>query len=168
MLFSYNSVKKLMIDLVIGKKNKDSILAKYDKKTISDLIVKNFTVAIQNEDAEVLDCLVYLVYYFELKSEELLNIFNSLLLKKWHYKHEDIVRQLAKYNSESSIECLKKATIMQYSYLMYEGNETFALAKKCIKVLSNINNNASKDALIELSNVSNDYIADMAKKELNL
>lgn len=168
MFFSYNSVKKLMIDLVTGEKSRDSILAKYDRKTILDLIVQNFTVAIQNEDAKVLDCLIYLVYYFELESEELLNIFNSLLLKKWHYKHEDIVRQLAKYNSESSIEYLKKATIMEYSYLMYEGNESFALAKKCIKVLSNINNNASKDALIELSNVSNAYIADMAKKELTL
>lgn len=135
---------------------------------ILDLILQNFKVAIKNEDADVLDCLVYFVYYFELESKELLKIFNSLLLKKWHYKHEDIVRQLAKYKSESSIEYLKKASIMKYSYLMYEGNESFALAKKCIKVLGNINNNASKDALIELSNVSNSYIADMAKKELSL
>ena len=168
MLFSYDSAQKLMVDLVTGRKIKTDILDEYDIISIQDLILQNFKVAIKNEDADVVDCLVYFVYYFELESEELLKIFNTLLLEKWHYKHEDVVRQLAKYKSESSIEYLKKATIMEYSYLMYEGNESFALAKKCIKVLGKINNNASKVALIELSNISNSYIADMAKKELSL
>lgn len=166
MIFSYDSAKKLMIDLVTEKKNKNSILAKYDKNTISDLILQNFKVAIKNEDADVLDCLVYLVYYFELESDDLLIIFNNLLLKKWHYKHEDIVRQLARYNSKSSVEFLKKTAVEKFDYLEYEEDESFALSKKCIKVLSNINSSSSKKALIELSNVSNTYIADMAKKEL--
>jgi hypothetical protein len=56
---------------------------------------------------------------------------------------------------------------MELEYLSYEGDTTFALAKKCIKALGVIESEESKAALIEISKHPNKFIADMAKKQLD-
>ena len=167
MFYSYNDIGNLVSDLFSGNTTKDAILKKYDKACITEKIEDYFDIACQKKDFEMIDDLIYLVYCFEVESNTLLNIFNNLILATWHYKHEDIASLLTEYHSDSSVLCLKNATTMVLDYLSYEGDTTFAFAKKCIKALVRIDSESSEAALIEISKNPNKYIANMAIKQLN-
>ena len=162
-----HAVGNLTNDLIKGIVTKETILNKYGKVCITEKIEYYFGIACQKKDHEAIDDLIYLVFCFEAESEKLLDIFNNLIVADWHYKHEDIARLLTKYHSESSILYLKNAATMELEYLSYDGDTTFALAKKCIKALGVIGSEDSRTTLIEISKHPNKFIADMAKKQLN-
>ncbi|MDE6593592.1 MAG: hypothetical protein K2K57_11100 [Oscillospiraceae bacterium] len=129
----------------------------------TDTIINFLKESKEKTDSETLDSLVYLIFYFDLKSDEILDILNELLIETWHCKHEDIVTLIDEYRSEKSVEYLKKAGNMKLDYLP---DESFALVSKCIHALGNIGNECAIEGLIQLSNHSDSILSFKAQKQL--
>ncbi len=137
-----------------------------NENALCDLIIKYLKEAQKRKDSVTLDSLLYLVFYFDLKSECFLDVFNELLTEKWHYKHEDLVRLIDAYRSERSVKYLQYAATMKLDYLTYEGDTTFALANKCIRALGNIGTDHAKQGLTQLSENDNKIISIKCQKQL--
>lgn len=129
-----------------------------------DAIINFLKEAEEKQDPETLDCLIYLIFYFDLRSDKLPDILNELLVETWHYKHEDIVALIDEYRLEKSVEYLKKAADMKLDYLMYD--EAFALVGKCIHALGHIGNEYAVECLIQLSEDPDSIISSKAQRQL--
>jgi hypothetical protein len=91
-------------------------------------------------------------------------ILCKLMRADWHYSHEDLAMLLAEMRESESVDCLLEASRFRLPYLEYD--ETFQLARKCIKALSKIGTAAALEGIRELSHDSNAVIASYADKEL--
>ena len=134
---------------------------------ISDDMVVFLKKTISNRNPLELDYVIYVIFYLNIYNTELIQIFNSLLIEDWHYKHEDIVDLLCDYKSTSSCPYLYKASLMSLPYLTYDGDETFAFASKCIHLLGKINDETSKYYLKKLTECADPILKRYAEKQLD-
>lgn len=65
-------------------------------------------------------------------------MLNELLLATWHEQHENIAFILEGKKSPDSVNALYNTALIKFDYLNYD--DTYELARKCIKALSAINN----------------------------
>lgn len=131
--------------------NEDYVLALLDKglKDKDPILVEEAIVLINTG--------VFLNFHFVQK-------LCALLLLGWHKGHEDIAMILKEIADPDSVECLYKATELQFDYLDYD--ETCQFARKCIKAIAGISGEDSINKLKLLSKSSNMKISEYAFKEL--
>ncbi len=91
-------------------------------------------------------------------------ILCELILEDWHYSHEDIATILSKIKDPDSVECLYRASGLHLDYLDYD--ETFQLARKCIKGLAAIGTPEANARLFMLTTGTPEPVSQYAKKEL--
>ena len=170
MKLTYDMIRNMVIDLINNTISSEIFFKKFDldKDSILNLIIDFLNESIQRKDADTLDYIVYMIFYFDLSSESLLDIYDHLLLEKWHYKHEDLVTLIDSYRSEKSLAYLFKAATMKFEYLMYDGDITFALASKCIWTIGNIGTHNAQKYLTKLAQCDNIIIADKARRQLTI
>lgn len=162
------SEKKIINDYRFSRITKNEFLQqvplslKNDKRLAQSILTKAF----QDKNKEILDIgfAIMLIqadlFGFPVDTKILCN----LLLESWHFSHEDIAMVLQDIKDPSTVECLFTAAQLQFKYLNYD--DTYQLARKCIKALSAINNKESIIKLKLLSNNPNSEIKEYANKEL--
>lgn len=117
------------------------------------------------KDSEAVDLFLYLGAVISYDYKCCIDELNYLLIEPWHKKHEEIVRLLGFYSSETSVDYLYKAAIFNFDYLDYD--EDYVLADKCIRLLAKINSIKSLDRLKELKASQNKIISKSASKQLD-
>ncbi|HBR6880443.1 TPA: hypothetical protein L9195_004931 [Klebsiella aerogenes] len=118
----------------------------------------------QNRDAELVDVFLYLsaLINYDFKC---IDLVNELIIADWHKKHEDLATILNYYHSETSVEYLYQAALLELNYRDYD--EDYVLADKCIRALAKINNKNSIEKLEKLAMVENEKIKKSAMKQLS-
>jgi hypothetical protein len=119
---------------------------------------------LQEQDYDVVEEAVVVLVASGQVSKRFTNVLCNLLLSDWHYKHEDIAMLLKEIRDPETVDCLYRATQMQFEYLDYD--DTYQFARKCIKALAAIDNEAGITKLRSLAASETTVIADYAKKEL--
>lgn len=127
-----------------------SLIQKAVGEKDAELLEKGFLLMLIQED----------LHGFPIRTE----ILCGLLQEDWHYKHEDIARNLQAAKDPQTIECLYQAAELHFKYLDYD--DTYQFARKCIKALSAINTDAAVDKLKLLAQSKNEIIRQYAVKEL--
>ena len=156
--------KTLILALMRKEINTEGFIRKYNLSYGMVNICTDLRDARDRRDAEAVDLFLYLgsLLSYDYKCIEVLN---DLLIEPWHERHEEIVRILGFYRSETSVAYLYKAAISDFDYLEYD--EDYVLADKCIRLLAKINSESSFSKLKDLSKSLNDSISKSAIKQLD-
>lgn len=159
--------KQLITSFILKKIDTQSFLDNYfANKTMSDeYIIKLLHKGINEKDPMKIEEAIVLVSTGRFDIYNFQAVFCQLLLLDWHYKHEDIAMYLKEIGDPSTVECLYLAAENNLQYLEYD--QSFQFARKCIKALSAIGNEAAVQKLKILSESKVLKIAEYAKKELN-
>ncbi|WDF64017.1 hypothetical protein [Flavobacterium sp. KACC 22763] len=112
-----------------------------------------------------LEVLLILIDHYKLKDKRLTNLLCELIVEEWHFKHEDIALSLKETSDPEIVDFLNIAIFLNLKYLEYD--ETYQLARKCIKGIASINNFNSLSKLQNLLNNENKIISGYARRELD-
>ncbi|MBD78741.1 MAG: hypothetical protein CL840_07465 [Crocinitomicaceae bacterium] len=158
--------KKLIASLHSGILNENQFLKTYfNKTTLSDqFVIELLKRGVSKKDSDLIEEAIVLLSTNAFSIPTFVSKLSNLLLEKWHNKHEDIVTLLKEYHDSNTVDFLYKTALLKLEYLEYD--DTYQLARKCIKSLSGINNQESIERLKLLSDYKNTIIANYAKKEL--
>ncbi|MDR6571340.1 hypothetical protein MRBLMN1_001767 [Chitinophaga ginsengisegetis] len=96
--------------------------------------------------------------------DDFVGILSELLAVDWHYCHEDIVSILQDINNPSSTKILYQTVLEKNHFLPYD--DTYQLARRCIKALSAIGGDSAIEYLHILSQSPIKEVQAYAKKEL--
>lgn len=89
-------------------------------------------------------------------------LFVTLFQQQWHYRHEDMVRDLERFGAKTQIiEALKWATEVRLKYLEY--NDSDALARKAIYAIARMNTTESRNTLNQIAKYSTGVRRDWAR-----
>ncbi|QOS97234.1 HEAT repeat domain-containing protein [Brevibacterium sp. JNUCC-42] len=116
----------------------------------------------KNEDD--VDFLNYVIFGFNLVTEDYVDLLCRLMYAPWHHQHEDIATIFQSFRFPQTVECLYKTAQTQFEYLEYD--DSYALAVKCIWALGDINTEESRKKLELLSVSENEIIRENALKQL--
>ncbi|SFM67658.1 hypothetical protein SAMN05428949_0400 [Chitinophaga sp. YR627] len=159
--------KQLIKSLVLNEITKETFLAHYpiDLSVEDRYILHVLQSSYQNRDEDALEYgLMLLPLDNFTESTKYVEILNKLIQADWHKMHEDIASLLNGINSPESVDALFNAAVVQYDYLSYD--DTYQLARKCIKALAAIANMEAIERIKELSLYEIPEIAAYARKEL--
>lgn len=144
----------------------EKIIKKYppDGKIDEEFCLDLLKAAFRDNDDEKVEDAITIAAALNVFSTKFSGIFCDLLQENWHHSHEDIARTLQDLADDSTVECLFNAAQIQFAYLDYD--DTYQFARKCIKALSAINNEAAIQKLRRLSENEIAEIRQYALKEL--
>ena len=125
-----------------------------------DLLEKAYS----DKDSDAVEMYLFLMDRYGY-SNQYANVLCKILLTDWHFCHEDIVFTLSEFKDWNIISCLYNAASMRLNYLNYD--ETFQLARKCIKAIAEIDDSKATEKLIQLAKNDNQIIRQYAQKELD-
>ena len=156
------------------------IIKKLIRKEITDkkfikvfcLVEKNFDYALEEllensvkeKNAEDLVLLMFLIYKFEKKSINIINMLCDIFEDNWHYEHENIAFLFEEARPIKAVNSLYRVAISKFPYLDFDYN--YALAVKCIWALGNIRNEESVGKLKLLATSNNEIIKNNALEQL--
>lgn len=121
--------------------------------------------ALFEHEANDVEYLLTVIFYFKLFIEDYVDILCKLMSETWHFQHENIAMFFQKIKSPKSVDCLYNAALTQFEYLEFD--EAFALAVKSIWALGDINTPESREKLKLLAQLENKIIKDNATNQLN-
>jgi len=154
-LFALNKISKAEL------LNRYPVDLKEDRKYVLHLLDN----AYDDQSEEDLEYALMLLPIDEFAAtEKYATVLNRLILADWHCRHEDIASLLKGIKSPGSVDVLYKAALAQHDYLDYD--DTYQLARKCIKALVSIGSDDAIEALRCLSKSETPEIAAYAQKEL--
>lgn len=158
--------RELISALSVGTLGADEFIETYfeGKAPAEHRVMELLQEGISKRDAEAIEEAVVLLFVCDVDLRAFTAPCCELLSADWHYKHEDIAQLLAEAKDPASVDCLYGAANSQLAYLDYD--DTYQLARKCIKALSAIGNEAAVDKLRALSLQGEAPVADYARKEL--
>lgn len=160
--------KELIKDLVHGNITQESFLQQFpvnlknDKNYILFALQKAYA-DMNAEDVEYSLSLLLLNEEYS-QTDKYVDILSALLNEKWHYKHEDIAVLLQGLKSPRSVDALYNAAVSKFEYLNYD--DSYALARKCIHALGDINTEHSREKLKLLTTSDIQIIKEKAEKQL--
>lgn len=157
--------KNLITSLMRKELNSEGLIKKYNLSYGEVNICNDLQEARDYKDSEAVDLFLYLGAVISYDYKCCIDELNNLLIEPWHKKHEEIVRLLGFYKSETSIDYLYKAAVFDFDYLDYD--EDYVLADKCIRLLAKINSKKSVNKLKDLSASQNKIISKSANKQLD-
>ena len=120
--------------------------------------------AFEDKDADLVEEAIHSFADSEGFSNKFSEVFCKLLQAEWHYRHEDIARILQGIKDPSTVDCLYNVAQLHFAYL--DCDDTYQFARKCIKVLSAIDNEPAISKLQLLAQSNNPEIKQYATKEL--
>lgn len=146
--------------------DKEKFLARYSgiAELNVDYCFDMFDEAIQTKNSEMVEEAMLLTDFLKLFSAKFSSLLCKLLQEDWHYKHEDIAMILKEIKDSSTVDCLFNAAQLNFDYLAYD--DTYQFARKCIKAISEINNDEAIEKLIILAKTDKMEIREYAIKEL--
>jgi hypothetical protein len=156
--------KKLILDLSLGNITFDEFSKKYSEHVDSEYILKQLQTAFDKQDSSGVEYALLLGFLFKNFTWDFTELLNKLIQQDWHYKHEDIAYILQQLRSPSSVDALYNAALKKLEYLDYD--DSYALARKCIHALGNINTEYSKEKLKLLATSDIPIIKEKAEKQL--
>ena len=119
-----------------------NLLEKYlDKKISINKLKKNYFIddikfikeelekAYLFKDKTKLDILFWLIFTFDLYSEEFINILCKISKEEWHCRHEDIAIYFMEMELPSTVECVYELAISDFE--KYRDDEYCQLIEKC-------------------------------------
>ncbi len=163
-----NLTKALFIKYFKNKMSQDELFKNIGIKEIGfeKCLLDKIFYAYEQEDAEMIEYLVFTIYLGEEKINLslFLDILNRLILCKWHNQHENIVLLLQKISSPESVKYLYKAIFMELDYLKWDDN--FAFEKKCIHAMAKCNSQEAVRNLRHLATNENEIIKLCAERQL--
>jgi DNA-binding transcriptional regulator GbsR (MarR family) len=134
----------------------------FSKKTNPEKLLQE---ALLNKSADGVQQALASIYTSKTIPKDISYILIMLLREAWHFSHEDIAMALKEIKDLSSVNELYLTTEQKFDYLAYD--DTFQLARKCIKAISAIDNENAIEKLKLLSQSNNGVIKAYAEKELN-
>lgn len=159
--------KQLILGLTLKKISKEEFIKSYDHDLSQegDYILSLLHNAYEQQKAEDIEYGLMLLPLDDFwKSNKYVSILNKLLVVSWHFNHEDIAALLQGIKSAESVNALYEGAMKNYDYLDYD--ETYQLARKCIKALADIGNSVAVDKLNLLAESDTPAIRQYAQKEL--
>lgn len=149
-----------------GLKNELSSIYSFD----NNCFITALKDSIVQKNSEHVDYLIYSMFVLEdiiniQNNHDYLDVFNKLLLEKWHNKHEDIVMLIQRINNFESVEFLFKAVYLKPDYLSWDDNYSFE--KKCIHAIARIGKQDSIKYLSVLCDDANPIIKECSEKQLS-
>jgi hypothetical protein len=157
--------KKLILEFSLQKINIDEFLQNYSKVVDSNHVLQLLIEAYNQKDSSEVEYALLLGFIFNTFSNEYVEVLCKLIQEEWHYKHEDIALVLQELKSPVSVDALYMAALKKLDYLGYD--DSFALARKCIHALGDINTESSKEKLKLLAISDILIIREKAEKQLN-
>lgn len=159
--------KQLIRSFILGKMTKEEFLKSYPVDLIRDkqYILSTLLNAYREENAVDTEYALMLLPLDDFSgSKKYVDILNKLMLANWHYRHEDIAALLKGIKAPESVDALYKAALVSHGYLDYD--ETYQLARKCIKALATIGNAEAIEKLQMIAGHAIPEIREYAQKEL--
>lgn len=158
--------RELVKNFIANSLSKEQFLNSFTVDILNNhgYIINLLEEAYKEKDANDVDYLLYLIFTFDLVTEEYIDLLIKLMYAPWHYKHEDIATIFQSFKFPQTVECLYKTAITEFEYLDYD--ESYALAVKCIWALGAIKTDDSRKKLEVLSQSENEIIRDNAIKQL--
>jgi hypothetical protein len=156
--------KKAILNLSLKEITKEDFLRLYPNSQNEIYILESLNKAYEERDPQDLEYTLLLCFVFNLFNKTYVDILCKVLPEKWHYKHEDIVLILQKLKSPKSIDALYKTSLERFDYLNYD--DSYALARKCIHALGDINTPDAREKLKFLSQSQIPIIKEKAEKQL--
>jgi hypothetical protein len=155
--------KELVVQLMRKTISNEQFAKEFDcsSSNIKDLL----EVAYQEENADDVDYLLFLVFSFNLVTADYSDLLCRLMDAEWHYKHEDIASLFQQNRFHQGVDYLYNAALTQHEYLDFD--EAFALAVKCIWALGAINTPDSIRKLELLTESENEVIRNNAVYQLD-
>ncbi|WP_276482571.1 hypothetical protein [Paraflavitalea pollutisoli] len=130
-----------IIDLAVNALDLDSFFQLYPEKAAPDYVASQLEMGLTTQDSSTIEYAMLLGYVQDIFDESFVGVLNQLIAEDWHCKHEDMALLLQSAKSPSSIEALYYTAIRQPLYLSYD--DSYALARKCIHALGDINTDES-------------------------
>ncbi|RAP28784.1 hypothetical protein C2W64_04370 [Brevibacillus laterosporus] len=152
-----------LIDQLIGEtisKEQFALEFNVDSTYVKQLL----EVAYDEKNEDDVDFLNYVIFGFNLVTEDYVDLLCRLMYAPWHHQHEDIATIFQSFRFPQTVECLYKTAQTQFEYLEYD--DSYALAVKCIWALGDINTEESRKKLELLSVSENEIIRENALKQL--
>jgi hypothetical protein len=159
--------KDLIKAFALKQIGKDDFFAEYPVDLNIDKVyaLKTLEGAYESKNSEDIEYGLLLGFLLNLFSSDYIDVLCKLILEKWHYKHEDIALILQELKNPKSIDCLYQAALMKFDYLSYD--DSYALARKCIHALGDINTEYSREKLRLLASSDIPIIKEKAEKQLH-
>jgi hypothetical protein len=160
------SNSSLLKSYALGKIDKSEFVRAYFDEEIpgddyfSDLLAD----AINRKSAEDTERALILMDVLEITNTISALTLAELLLKGWHYCHEQIAMILKEVKNPLTVDSLFHAANLRLEYLDYD--DTFQLARKCIKAIAAIGDSKAIEKLNLLAQNDREIIRFYAEKEL--
>ena len=159
----FNGAKNLLEKYLDKKISINKLKKKYfidDIKFIKEELEKAYLF----KDKTKLDILFWLIFTFDLYSEEFINILCKISKEKWHWRHEDIAIYFMEMKLPSTVECLYELATSNFE--KYRWDDNFALVRKCCFALGDINTPKAKEKLELLLQSDEEMIREHAMEQL--
>jgi hypothetical protein len=157
--------KQQILDLALKKTTLEFIYKTYPYTVDSAYVLHQLQLGSERKDASVIEYGLLLGFLINSFTLEYTGILNELILDDWHFKHEDIASILQDLRSPTSVDALYKAALSQLKYLDYD--DSYALARKCIHALGDIDTAYSKEKLRLLATSKIPIVKEKAEKQLH-
>lgn len=159
--------KKLIKDFALKKFSRQDFLATCPIDFVDD--AKNplriFERAYANKNAEDVEYSLLIGFLFNFFSNDYVDVLGQLIIEEWHFKHEDIASILQELKNPDSVKSLYEAALMKLDYLSCD--DSYALARKYIHALGDINTGYSREKLVLISSSEIPIIREKAEKQLH-
>lgn len=129
-----------------------------------DYIRKLLYCAYEEENADDVDDILFVIFTFNLITEDYVDLLCRLMNASWHHSHEDIATIFQAFMFPQVTDSLYQAALTQFEYLKFD--KSYALAVKCIWALGDINTSESRKKLELLSELDNEIIKKNALRQL--
>ena len=86
-------------------------------QTNSVYMLKLLKLAYKENNEKDVDYLLFIVFAFNLITEEYIGLLCKLMSSTWHHSHEDIASIFQAFRFPQTVECLNKTALTQFEYL---------------------------------------------------
>ena len=160
--------KQLINDLAANRIGTNEFLKRYpvDLKNDGNYILATLEKAYEDKNGENVDYSLSLIRFDteHYRPGRYVEVLSKLLLAPWHCRHEDIASLLQGLKDPGSVDALYEAALTKFDYLDYD--DTYALARKCIHALADIDTESSRAKLRLLAESEIPTIREKAIKHL--
>jgi len=141
----------------------DEVLRRFDTSDGHELGVRLLRDAVQRKDADGVSMALIVTAVYGVSTEHLQPLL-ALATAPWHRGHEDVVTELRRLRSPTSVDALRHLAQWVPGYLDYDENR--ALAVKAVRALGSIPGEAADRALLSLLDSDSEIVRLQTTKQI--
>ncbi|MGC4102856.1 hypothetical protein [Ferruginibacter sp.] len=126
----------------------------------NNLVRNTFAELLESKDSKEVYYALDLLWIFEEKKDEYIDLLHTLLLEPWHSQYENLAHNLQYRKNPLSIPYLKAAMQKKYDSLESYGTGTRQFINQCGHALWSINTKEAIDTIRELSTAADPVLKD--------